>query len=194
MGVGESRNERFYHLCGLGKAHLIERMLEADKTFKTINIDWQLFETKCTPLLIACANGHEKVVEILLKNGASVNARDERLCTALHHAAQRGRSQIIDMLIRSGCDINALDKNNWSPLMSACYWANPDAVMCLLEAGADHTIVNADGRNCLLELCRSPSRNEQALAEIALTLIQYGASVNIKSSSKVDILLKIIFL
>ncbi len=44
MGAGESRNERFYHLCGLGKAHLIERMLEADKLHKTININWQSFE------------------------------------------------------------------------------------------------------------------------------------------------------
>ena len=98
MGAGESRNERFYHLCGLGKAHLIDRMLEADKLHKTININWQSFEvihsccycfflfiryifyifkTKCTPLLIASANGHEKVVDILLKNGADVTARDE---------------------------------------------------------------------------------------------------------------------
>ncbi len=44
MGAGESRNERFYHLCGLGKAHLIERMIEADRLHKTININWQSFE------------------------------------------------------------------------------------------------------------------------------------------------------
>jgi ankyrin repeat protein len=43
-------------------------------------------KTKCTPLLIASANGHEKVVESLLKHGADVNARDERAATALHHA------------------------------------------------------------------------------------------------------------
>lgn len=44
MGVAESRNERFYQLCGLGKTALIERMLEADKDLKTININWQNFE------------------------------------------------------------------------------------------------------------------------------------------------------
>jgi hypothetical protein len=44
MGVAESRNDRFYQLCGLGKTHLIERMLEADKDLKTININWQNFE------------------------------------------------------------------------------------------------------------------------------------------------------
>lgn len=77
MGVAESRNDRFYQLCGLGKTHLIERMLEADKDLKTININWQNFESKCTPLLIASANGHSKVVEILLKQDADVTIRDE---------------------------------------------------------------------------------------------------------------------
>ena len=77
MGVAESRNDRFYQLCGLGKVHLIEKMLEADRDLKTINITWQNFESKCTPLLIASANGHAKVVEILLKNDADVKIRDE---------------------------------------------------------------------------------------------------------------------
>ena len=44
MGLAESRNDRFYQLCGLGKTHLVEKMLEADKELKTININWQNFE------------------------------------------------------------------------------------------------------------------------------------------------------
>jgi len=43
MGVAESRNDRFYQLCGLGKT-LVEKMLEADKQLKTININWQNYE------------------------------------------------------------------------------------------------------------------------------------------------------
>lgn len=77
MGVAESRNDRFYQLCGLGKYHLVERMLEADRDLKTINVNWQNFDTKSTPLLIASANGHEQVVRILLDYGADVSLRDE---------------------------------------------------------------------------------------------------------------------
>lgn len=102
MGVAESRNDRFYQLCGLGKTHLVEKMLEADKQLKTININWQNYEvrghiqlrniffqkflkmfnlflkkSKCTPLLIASANGHVKVVEILLEQNADVTLKDE---------------------------------------------------------------------------------------------------------------------
>lgn len=52
MGNIDSRNERFYNLCGLGKAHLIEKMLENDRTLNTINVNWVAFETQSTPLLI----------------------------------------------------------------------------------------------------------------------------------------------
>jgi hypothetical protein len=52
MGNIDSRNERFYNLCGLGKAHLIEKMLENDRTLNTIDINWIFFESQTTPLLI----------------------------------------------------------------------------------------------------------------------------------------------
>lgn len=187
MGLAESRNDRFYQLCGLGKTHLVEKMLEADKELKTININWQNFESKCTPLLIASANGHEKIVEILLKNDVDIKMRDERDSTALHHAAQSGHANIVDMLIKAGCDINALDKNRWTPLMNACYWANEDAVVQLLEAGADSNIKHVDGRNALHEVCRSQTKKEDVLARIAKLLIQYGSDVNLTSSSQEDL-------
>ena len=56
MGVAESRNDRFYQLCGLGKVHLIERMLDADKDSKTININWQHFEVGHSFYLLFCLN------------------------------------------------------------------------------------------------------------------------------------------
>lgn len=188
MGVAESRNDRFYQLCGLGKTHLIERMLEADKDLKTININWQNFESKCTPLLIASANGHSKVVEILLQHDADVTIRDEREATALHHAAQSGHANIVEMLIRAECDINACDKNKWTALMNACYWANEEAVLVLLKAGADSNLRNIDGRTALHEVCRSPAtQKEEVLARIAKRLIQSGSDVNLASSSQEDL-------
>lgn len=188
MGVAESRNDRFYQLCGLGKTHLIEKMLEADKQLKTININWQNYESKCTPLLIASANGHDKIVEILINNNADVKIKDEREATALHHAAQSGHIAIIEMLIKAECDINAVDKNKWTPLMNACYWANEEAVLVLLKAGADSDIRNIDGRTALHEVCRSPSLDkEEVLARIAKRLIQSGSDANLSSSSQEDL-------
>lgn len=187
MGVAESRNDRFYQLCGLGKFHLVEKMLEADRELKTININWQNFDSKSTPLLIASANGHERVVEILLEQGADVTLRDERECTALHHAAQSGHAAIVDSLIKAGCDLNARDKNEWTPLMNACYWAHQEAALVLLEAGAEANLKNIDGRTALHEVCRSPSNKENTLSTIAQKLIQFGCDVNLLSSSQQDL-------
>jgi ankyrin repeat protein len=188
MGVAESRNDRFYQLCGLGKTHLVEKMLEADKQLKTININWQNYESKCTPLLIASANGHVKVVEILISQNAEVTLKDEREATALHHAAQSGHLSIIDILLKAGCDINAVDKNQWTPLMNACYWANEDAAYNLLDAGANSELRNIDGRTALHEVCRSPAVNKgKILARIAKRLIQAGCDANVSSTSEEDL-------
>lgn len=193
MGNIDSRNERFYNLCGLGKAHLIEKMLESDRTLNTINVNWVAFETQSTPLLIASANGHDLVVEVLLRNNAKIAIKDARDATALHHAAQRGYTEIAKKLLHAGSDVNARDKLGWTPLMKACYFCNPDIILTLLEAGADIDAETEQGRTALHELCRSPPRshsssasfinnsefdNEATLAEIACMLIEAGADVN----------------
>lgn len=197
MGNIDSRNERFYNLCGLGKAHLIEKMLESDRTLNTINVNWVAFETQSTPLLIASANGHDLVVDVLLRNNAKIAIKDAREATALHHAAQRGYTEIAKKLLHAGSDVNARDKLGWTPLMKACYFCNPDIILTLLEAGAEIDAETEQGRTALHELCRSPPRvssssssslanngngtgadNEATLAEIACMLIEAGADVN----------------
>ena len=99
--------------------------------------------------------------------------------------AQSGHLNIVEMLIKAGCDINETDKNKWTPLMNACYWANQEACLALLKAGADPNIKNIDGRTALHEVCRSPTKKEDVLANIAVTLIKNGSDVNLTSSSQV---------
>ncbi|UJR10545.1 hypothetical protein I4U23_014745 [Adineta vaga] len=179
MGNIDSRNERFYNLCGLGKAHLIEKMLENDRTFNTININWISFESQSTPLLIASANGHDLVVDILLRNNAKITIKDARQATPLHHAAQRDYTTIARKLLHAGSDVNARDKLGWTPLMKACYFCSPDIILTLIEAGAEINAQTEQGRTALHELCRSPTlNNETLLAEIACILIEADANIN----------------
>lgn len=185
MGATESRNERFYQCCGLGKAHLVERMLESDKQYNTINVNWVSFDTKSTPLLIACANGHEKVVELLLQSNADPNASDSHECTSLHHAAQRGYADIIKKLVNAGCDLDVQDQQGWTAVMKACYWCQPDAVMVLLEAGADVHIRNLSDRTALHEVCRSPiAYRGPDLAEISMALIDAGCKQDQRANTE----------
>lgn len=46
-------------------------------------------------------------------------------------------------------------------------------------------IIKKDGRTALHEVCRSPSNKEEALANIAKKLIEFGCDVNLSSSSQV---------
>ena len=72
--------------------------------------------------------------------------------------------------------------------MNACYWANEEAVLLLLKAGADFMNKNIDGRTALHEVCRSPAvGQEDALARIAMRLIQAGCDTNMASSSQEDL-------
>ena len=59
------------------------------------------------PLLyIAARNGHYKVCEILLENGADINVCDENGLTPLHAASYYGHEDIIKLLISYGADIS----------------------------------------------------------------------------------------
>ncbi len=61
-----------------------------------------------TPLMRAAAVGVLPVVQLLLKHGAAVDARDELFGqTALMFAARAGHLQVVDTLIARGADVNA---------------------------------------------------------------------------------------
>lgn len=50
-----------------------------------------------TPLHIACASGHHKIVSYLLYIGANINAKDEDLMTPLEYAIMYQNHSVIDL-------------------------------------------------------------------------------------------------
>lgn len=72
-----------------------------------------------TPLHCATWKGHQAVVEVLIKHGADVNARNENEhwgTTPLHAAAHGNQRAIAELLIANGADIHALNLNGRTPL------------------------------------------------------------------------------
>ena len=49
------------------------------------------------------------VINLLLVNGANINAQDDEGCTCLMRAAYAGNSDLYDMLVRAGADENIKD-------------------------------------------------------------------------------------
>ena len=71
------------------------------------------------PIHSACAISNYEIAEILIKNGADVNAKQMRGVTPLHSAAHNGQTKLAKLLIDNGADINAKMDNGQTPLFMA---------------------------------------------------------------------------
>src|ERR1700744_5067031 len=60
-----------------------------------------------TPLMLAAAQGHAGVVAVLLRNGADVDAHNDRGETALHQAAYGGGAAGAGSLLGAGAFVGA---------------------------------------------------------------------------------------
>lgn len=68
-----------------------------------------------TPLHLAVMIGKKETVELLLANGANVNAKAEDDITPLHIAQLTDNKNIAKLLIDNGADINAREKSGLTP-------------------------------------------------------------------------------
>ncbi len=62
-----------------------------------------------TLLHYAAEEGHKEMAELLMAEGANVNAKDNWGSTPLLPAADWGRKEVVALLISNGADVNAKD-------------------------------------------------------------------------------------
>ncbi|KAJ5899265.1 purine and uridine phosphorylase [Penicillium taxi] len=64
-------------------------------------------DTEIYPIIWASLNGHDKTVQILLEQGADINATSGPYRDALQAACDAGHDKIAQMLLERGADVNA---------------------------------------------------------------------------------------
>ena len=80
------------------------------------------------------------IVDLLLKNGADVNAKDNKGRSILNYASYRGNKNLIPILIKNKVNINSKDRMGISPLHMASIHNKVEVVKILLNNGANVNI------------------------------------------------------
>ena len=110
----------------------------------------------------------------LIKAGADVKARDEKVSTPLFWAANNGNAEVCLALIEVGADVNAKDKFGFTPLRTATKKGFPEVCRALISNGADvnadkdrygSTLLHCAARSGFAEVCRVFITQAQFLPE-----------------------------
>lgn len=124
-----------------------------------------------TPLLWAATNGHYDLVRMLLENGASVYAVNNRGRTALHLAIDSSvttyTEDIMRLLLHHQANACATSDGGWTPLHNASQKGLTSVVELLLEAGAS---VNATLSNGMTALHWAASNGFEDVIRVLLSL------------------------
>lgn len=106
-----------------------------------------------------------RTVELLVKAGASISARDEHGRTPLHEAVggDWGSGPVARALLELGAEPDPRDHSGETPLMIAARNGELGCVEALIEHGADPRLKNAEERTPL-ELARDHLQMERELA------------------------------
>ncbi|KAJ5827865.1 hypothetical protein N7447_004628 [Penicillium robsamsonii] len=129
-------------------------------------------EIRGNPLIWASREGHDKIVQILLEDGADVNAQGGEYGNALQAASWGGHDKIVQTLLERGADVNAQGGYYGNALQAASWGGYDKIVHTLLERGAD---VNAQGGYYGNALQAASWRGHDKIVQ---TLLEHGADVN----------------
>uniref|UniRef100_A0A8C5P634 Ankyrin repeat domain-containing protein 17 n=1 Tax=Leptobrachium leishanense TaxID=445787 RepID=A0A8C5P634_9ANUR len=150
--------------------------------YPSIDIDAQTESNHDTALTLACAGGHEELVQTLLERNANIEHRDKKGFTPLILAATAGHVGVVEILLDNGADIEAQsERTKDTPLSLACSGGRQEVVELLLARGA-----NKEHRNVSdytpLSLAASGG-----YVNIIKILLNAGAEINSRTGSKLGI-------
>ncbi|CAO3692897.1 unnamed protein product [Umbelopsis ramanniana] len=86
-----------------------------------------------TALHYAAGNGHIKVVRLLIKNGAAVNAKNKYSDTALHRAAESGYKEVVKLLLDNDAIVDITNQGCDTALHRAAREGHEQVVSLLLK-------------------------------------------------------------
>ena len=118
-----------------------------------------------TPLHLAISKGQE-MVEMLISNGAKIEAKDQGGMTPFHLAATFDQCLNLKILQRNGANIEAQRIDGRTPLMLAVTYAGDKTVEMLIQMGAKLDAKDGQGQTAM----HVASQNGQNIMELSFQL------------------------
>lgn len=109
---------------------------QAEMDVDPLNLDREL-DDMATPLYHAARLGLGKITELLLDQGADVNAQGGVVGNALMAASDGGHMVVAELMINAGANVNSIHEVWGSPLCLAAEKRHEAMVKLLIDAGAD---------------------------------------------------------
>lgn len=139
---------------------------------KKNNIEKNVFGRKM--LHVAAARGHLKIVELLLKNGATINTEDFSGRTPFFIALKENQVEVAEFLLENGASLNIPSEDGKTPLHLAIGTENVEFVERLLKKGAKVNVI--DDMSSMKPIDIAAELNNIKLVEI---LLKYGAKADV---------------
>ncbi|KIW21484.1 hypothetical protein PV08_02064 [Exophiala spinifera] len=126
-------------------------------------------------LQAASVNGHEKVVELLLRKGADVNAHGGMYGNALFAASVNGHEKVVELLLDRGADLNSPGVGDYYVHDAAAEAAKTyEKVAEMLLGFGKGAVINAQDRHYVHRTWQGSmgwSKGELTLQDLQITLI-----------------------
>jgi len=130
-----------------------------------------------TPLHAAYYGGGRRrrhAMDLLLENGAEVDAKDSSENTLLHQASLDGQEDVVELLLKHGADADAKNRKHWTPLHGAALCGRDEVARRLLDKGAKVNARSQEG-NTPLHIASTAGK-----LQIVQLLLDHGADPDTK--------------
>jgi len=129
---------------------------------------------RSTLLIEIAGKGYADEVNLLIKNGASVNAQSDSGTTALIKASAYGHLEVVKLLIAAGADLDFTKNWEGTALTEASHAGHIEIVKMLLQNGAN--VNTTTDKGCMTPLVTAIVEEHE---EIAKLLLEYKPVTNI---------------
>ncbi|KAJ3106353.1 NAD(P)H-quinone oxidoreductase subunit 5, chloroplastic [Phlyctochytrium bullatum] len=154
----------------------------ATSPLKICNVDCLDPDTR-TPLILAVMHGNTGMAELLLQNGANVDATDVLECRPLHYAVLAGNVDCINCIMRFKPDLTYIDKSGYSYLQHALRLKHVAIANILIDSGVPVNFSSLEDRSTALHFAADIGSED-----IIRKLIANGADPTVCDSDEKNVL------